>query len=74
MRSLVVEAGDELVELALLLQEVIGCRPGGLEFQGEMHAFVTAVLLWVAGFDSLDLDAEPQPPVTCPRIFGPLIS
>src|SRR4029453_18073306 len=27
-----------------------------------MHPFVTAVLLWMAGFDALELDPEPQPP------------
>jgi len=47
VRPFVVEAFDEVVELGLLLEEIAAGRLGGLEFQGEMHAFVAAVLLEV---------------------------
>src|ERR1700730_17767325 len=59
---LIVVAFDELVELGLLLKEVVAGRLGGLQLQGQMHAFMAAVLLRAAGLDALDLDAEPEPP------------
>jgi len=31
-------------------------------FQGQMQARVTAVLLWLAGIDATDGNAEAQPP------------
>ena len=37
MRSLIVVAFDEVVELGLLLQEVVAGRLGGLQLQGQMH-------------------------------------
>ena len=40
-----IEDRDEVVEAGLLLQEVFGRGLGGFFFQGEMHAFVTAILL-----------------------------
>lgn len=51
-----------MIELGLLLQEVFGSRLGGLELEREMHAFVAAILLRMAGFDALDGDAEAEPP------------
>ena|SRR5216684_7516869 len=62
MWSLIVVAVDEVIELGLLLQEVAAGRLGGLQLQGQMHAFVAAVLLRVAGLDALDLDTESEPP------------
>ena len=62
MRTLVVVAFDEIIELALLLKKVVAGRLGGLHLQGQMHALMPAVLLRVAGLDALDLDAEPEPP------------
>jgi hypothetical protein len=47
---------DELIEAALLLQEVEGCRLGSFLLQGEVHALVPAVLLRVARLDALDAD------------------
>jgi len=62
MRSLAVELGEKIIEARLLLQTVHTRWPGSLLFQGQMHAFVAAVLLWPAGPDAFDRDAEPQPP------------
>ena len=47
---------DELIEAALLLQEVEGGRLGSFLFQGEVHTFVSAVLLRVTRLDALDAD------------------
>ena len=44
MRSLVVVAVDEAIELGLLLEEVVAGRLGGLQLQGQMHALMAAVL------------------------------
>src|ERR1700746_1787085 len=62
MRSFGIELQHEGVEAALLLQGVLPWRPGCLLLQCEVHAFVAAVLLWMAGLDALDCDAETQPP------------
>ena len=62
MRTLIVKAFNEIIELGLLLQEVLAGRLGGLELERQMHAFVAAVLLRVAGLDALDLDAKAEPP------------
>jgi hypothetical protein len=57
VRPLVVAALDELIELGLLLQEVLARRFGGFLLQGQVHAFVAAILLRVAKLDALDADA-----------------
>lgn len=62
MWSFGVVFGDEVIELGLLLKEVLACRLCRLLFESEVHAFMAAVLLRIAGFDALDLDAKPQPP------------
>jgi hypothetical protein len=62
VRPLVIVAGNEVIELGLLSEEVFGGRSGGLQLQSEVHALVTAVLLRVAWLDALELDAESQPP------------
>lgn len=64
MRTLLVEDLHELVEAGLLLEEVGGGRLGGLFFQGEMHAFVAAILLRMARLDALNGNAEAKPPVS----------
>ena len=58
MRTFVVEDIDEFVETGLLLKEIGGRGLGGFFFQGEMHAFVTAILLRVARLDAFDADAQ----------------
>ena len=62
MRGLEVVAVDEVVELGLLLKEVLTCGLGSFELEGQMHALMSAVLLGTAGFDTLDLDAQSEPP------------
>lgn len=62
MGALKVELLHEAVEGGLLLQAVHARRPGGLFFEGQLHAFMTPVLLRVARLDALDLDSKPQPP------------
>ena len=62
MRALLVEDVHELVEAGLLLEEVGGGRFRGLFFQGEMHAFVAAILLRMARLDALNANAEAKPP------------
>ena len=62
MRALVVEVVHEGVEPRLLLQEVLGGGSGRLLLQRQVHAFMAAVLLRMAGLDALDGDAQAQPP------------
>jgi hypothetical protein len=62
VRALLVEDLDEVVEAGLLLQEVAGRRLGGFFLQGEMHAFMTAILLGMAGLNAFDANAQAQPP------------
>src|SRR5579872_4566422 len=49
MGPIAVEVFDEVIERGLL-------------FEGEVHAFMPAVLLGMARFDALDADAQSQPP------------
>src|SRR5438128_9554310 len=58
VRSFVVEDLDEFVEARLLLKEIGGGWFGSFFFQGEMHAFMTAVLLGMLGLDPFDADAR----------------
>ena len=62
MRPFVVEFLNEVVELGLLLQDVGASWPGGFFLQRQVHAFMSAVLLRMAGLDAFDADAESQPP------------
>ena len=62
VRALIIKDLDEFVEPGLLLQEVGTGRFGSLFFQGEMHAFVAAILLRVARLDAFDTNAEAEPP------------
>src|SRR5205807_2793108 len=62
VRTLVVEDLHELVEPSLLLKKIGSRRLGGFFFQGQMHAFMTAVLLGVARLNPLNANTEPEPP------------
>src|ERR1700730_7727902 len=62
MRAFGIELAEEGVEAFLLLQAVEARRPGRLLLEGEVHAFMAAVLLWMPGLDAFDRDAEPEPP------------
>ena len=56
MRTLVIELLDESVELGLLLKQIGAGGARGLFLQGQMHAFVAAILLGMAGLDAFDRD------------------
>lgn len=62
MGSFRIEFADKFIEPGLLLEGVSLWRPGGFFLEGQMHALMTAVLLGVAGFDTLNVNAEPEPP------------
>jgi hypothetical protein len=62
MRSLILEAGAELVEFGLLLQEVLRRGLRCLFLQRQVHALVAPVLLRVPGLDALNMNAQAQPP------------
>jgi hypothetical protein len=62
VRALVIEDFHELIEAGLLLEEVAGGRLGGFFLQGEMHAFVAAILLRMAGLDAFNANAQAEPP------------
>lgn len=49
---------DEVIEALLLLQDVEGGWLGGFLLEGQVQAFVTSVLLGMAGLDALQADAE----------------
>src|SRR5580704_7008598 len=54
VRTFAVELLNEGIELGLLLKQVGAGGTSGFCLQGQMHAFVTAVLLRMAGFDAFD--------------------
>jgi hypothetical protein len=62
MGTLGIEFLDEGVEFGPLLEDVGAGGPGGVLLQGKVHAFVAAILLGVARANSLDGNAEAQPP------------
>jgi hypothetical protein len=69
MRPFVVEVLDEVIELRLLLEEVLRRWLGGFLLERQMHPFVAAVLLRVAGFDALDADHRALPQRSSLRRF-----
>src|SRR5262252_2866549 len=62
MRAVVVVRLDEGVEARLLLQHIRARRFGRLALERQMHAFMATVLLGMAGGNSLEANAEAQPP------------
>ena len=62
MRPFGVEDLDEVIEFALLLEEVGASRFCGRQLEGEVHALMPAVVLRVSGFDPFYGYAEPEPP------------
>ena len=62
MGPLLVEAGDEVVEARLLLQDIRGGWLRRFRLQRQMHAFVPPVLLRMARFDAFQLNAQAEPP------------
>ena len=57
MGSFLIEFLQKGVELSLLLQDVGAGRAGGFFLQGEMHAFMAAVLLRMTGADAFNGDS-----------------
>ena len=57
VRSFVVKLLEKVIELGLLLQTVHACGASGFGFEGQVHAFMPAVLLRMTGLDALDGDA-----------------
>ena len=62
MWALCVVLADEVIEADLLLEGIGRCWPGGFLLEGQVHALMPAILLWVAWLDAFDSYAEPEPP------------
>ena len=62
MRAFVVEDLAEAVEAALLSAQAAGGGAGGLGLEGPVHAFVTAVLLGLAGLNEFGENTQSDPP------------
>jgi hypothetical protein len=60
MRPLLVVAHDEVIEAGLLLQDIGRLR--GFFLQREMHPLVPPVLFRVARLNTLELNAQAEPP------------
>lgn len=60
--SLSVIEFTEFIEAPLLRRKVRAGWKGGAFLEGAVHAFMSPVLLWLAGLDQLGLDAERDPP------------
>jgi len=59
MRPVIVVTLNEVIKTVLLLQEVIAGWTGGLLLEGQVHAFVAAVLPGIALLDTFDGNAKP---------------
>src|SRR5579884_632958 len=62
MRTLVVKLFDKSVEPSLLLQKVSARRSGRFLLEGEVHPFMTPVLLRMPWLYSFYCYAKPEPP------------
>lgn len=62
MGALEVKLVAKAIEFTLLSAAGVSWGSGGFGFEGSMHAFMAAILLWFTGFDELRHDAEPDPP------------
>lgn len=62
MRAFEVKLMAEAIEFALLAVAGVSRGSGGFGFEGSMHAFMAAVLLWFTRFDELGHDAQLDPP------------
>src|SRR5579859_2223609 len=62
VRAFGVEDVEKGIKASLLLKEVGGRGLGGFFLQREVHAFMTAVLVGLAGLDAFDANAEAEPP------------
>ena len=62
VRTLVVKDVEEAIKAGLLLQKVGSGRLGGFFLESEMHAFVTTVLLGMAGLDAFNANSQAEPP------------
>ncbi len=62
MRSNLVISFAEALEKSLLHAEIGAWRTGGVGFEGSVHAFMGAILLWTTRSDALVGDAELKPP------------
>ena len=62
MRPVLVVALDKRIEARLLLQHIGGRRLGRFLLERQMHPLVPPILLRVAGLNTFQLNAEPEPP------------
>jgi hypothetical protein len=62
LRAFGIEFLNEGVEFSLLLQDIGASGACGFLLQGQMHPFMPAVLLRMAGLNALDRDSQSQPP------------
>ena len=58
MGTFVVEDFDKLLKAGLLLKKICGGGFGSFFFQSKVHAFMTAILLGMAGLNAFNADAQ----------------
>jgi hypothetical protein len=62
VRTFLIVFVDEVIELLLLLEEVLGGRLSRFLLERQVHTLVPAILFGMTGPDPLNLDPQPQPP------------
>ncbi len=60
--ALVIVNGQAVLEATVLLQEVIGNRPGWPAFQCQVQALMAAILSGMSRFYPFNLDTQEKPP------------